>query len=171
MIITKFTIASVSGLLTLERLAAGLAREKFPALVSPATLEKYIGKHFNRKALLDEINSMSNQYLVVYVDDQAAGYARITSKGKRPDEIADQRAIRIADFGVLERYAGLSARESLLEKCLSVCMKYDAVWLNEFRENPMISFFRSNGFVSTQNESEECEEISLPSINLIRNQR
>lgn len=167
MIVTKFTIASVSGLITLEQLTVALAREQFSALLSPAILEKYIAKHFNHKTLLAEINSMSNQYLVVYVDDQPAGYARITSKGERPDEIINKRALRIANFGVLEKYQASPARESLLEKCLSVCKKYDAAWITEFRENPMIGFFKSNGFVSAQNELVECDEIFLPSIQLI----
>jgi len=43
-------------------------------------LKNYIAENFSEKNLLVEGNSMSNQWLVVYADDEPAGYARITSK-------------------------------------------------------------------------------------------
>ncbi len=88
-----------------------------------------------------EVNSMSNQWLVVYVDDKPAGFARITSKGERPKAIAQKRIIRIADFGIIEAYTDPAVRQSLFDKCLSICKSYEVIWINEYSENPLINFF------------------------------
>lgn len=151
----------------LETLTTELAREKFTDIVSKETLENYIKKNFNPETLVADSNSMSNQWLVVYVDDQPAGYARLTTIGKRPESIANRGIVRIADFGILKKYSDSGAHESLLEKCLTVCKRYEAIWINEFKENKTIDFFKNNGFI-LQDEENEYDELYLASVCLIR---
>lgn len=113
-----------------------------------------------------EVNSMSNQWLVVYVDDYPAGYAKITSKGKKPVILDNKRAIRIADFGILKKYAEPIVWNALLEKCLNVCKSYDGTWINEYVQNPLLDFFESKGFVR-QPEACQLDELPLASVYLI----
>ncbi len=110
---------------------------------------------------------MSNQWLVVYVNEQPAGYARITSKGKRPEIVAHKRAIRIADLGILKAYEDPAIKRSLFDKCLSVCRSYEATWINEYIEDPCITFFESEGFIR-QHGAPEMDELPLPSVYLIK---
>lgn len=84
-IITKFTLSTKPGIDVLLMLTKALAIEKYSSILEEKLLTRYIAQNFNKEALIAETNNMSNQWLVVYVDDQPAGYARITSKGKRPD--------------------------------------------------------------------------------------
>jgi len=166
-IITKFTIATQQGMDTLLYLTQTIAREKFSPLLPPEQIENYLSENFSEKALMVEVNSMSNQWLVVYANDKPAGFARITSKGEKPKAIIQNRVIRIADFGILTAYTEPAICQSLFDKCLSVCKSYQATWINEYAENPFISFFESQGFIK-QNEEYRLDELPLPSVCLIK---
>ncbi len=165
-IITKFTIATEEGTRMLVQLTKDLALEKFSSILDQKTMESYIGAQFNAKYLVSEMNSMSNQWLTVYVDDTLAGYAKITSKGKKPLVLEDKRALRIADFAILKKYPEEEVKKLLFEKCLSVCKSVEGVWINEYLENPIISFFERNGFQRLPEKSQH-DELHLSSICLV----
>ncbi|MEZ0007646.1 hypothetical protein ABH942_003031 [Flavobacterium sp. 28YEA47A] len=167
-ITTKFIIGTEQSRNILATLAKEIATEKLVSLVEPQQLEDYIEKKFNHKNLITEMNSMSNQWLVVYVGDTPAGYACITSNGRKPKNQEGSRIMRIADFGILEKYNDTTARLSLLEKCLAISKSYDGLWIHEYKENPLIAFFESKGFVM-QDETSLHEELPLPSVFLVRN--
>ena len=166
-IITKFTIATEQGMNALLFLTQTIAEEKFSTLLQKQKLDDYISSNFSETTLIVEVNSMSNQWLVVYADDKPVGFARVTSKGERPKILAQKRAIRIADFGVLKGDANPAIIESLFNKCWSVCKAYDAVWINEYQENPFINFFESEGFTKQEGKL-ELGELPLQSVCLIK---
>lgn len=166
-ITTKFIIATEQGRTLLAALAKEIATEKFASLLEPQQLEDYIAKKFDDKNLIAEMNSMSNQWLVVYKGDIPAGYAYITSNGKKPKNMENVRMMRIADFGILEKYNDSAVRQSLLEKCLTISKSYDGLWIHEYKENPLIVFFESEGFVR-QEEMDELEEFALASVFLVK---
>ncbi len=146
-IITKFTVATEQGIEALLMLTKTLAVQKFAQLLKPVELEHYIIENFNAQTLISEINSMSNQWLVVYVDDQPMGYARITSKGQKPIAVGGKRAIRIADFGVCQHQAQQQIMTSLIDKCLAVCSTYEVIWINEPVGSSLIGLFEQKGFI------------------------
>lgn len=166
-IITKFTVASDEGINTLTTLTKDLAKEKLSSILDQKMLEAYINKHFNTKQLVAELNDLSNQWLVVYADNHPAGYAKITSYGKKPQSLENKRAIRIADFAVLKKYSAIEIKKTLFEKCLSVCKHLEGVWINEYLSSPFIEFFESNGF-ARQLETCRQDDLELPSICLVR---
>lgn len=151
----------------LKFLTQTIAGEKFSTLLRQQDLEEYISENFSEQALMKEINRMSNQYLVVYSNNTPAGFALITSKGIRPKSLTQKRAIRIADFGILKEYDTIEIKQSLLDKCLSVCKFYDSTWINEYAQNPLIPFFESAGFIR-QDEVTEFDELQLKSVCLIK---
>ncbi|SJZ38707.1 N-acetyltransferase [Sediminibacterium ginsengisoli] len=165
-IITKFTVATDQGIDDLLMLTRESAKEKFLFLPEEQIITSYIAAHLTRQALIHEVNSMSNQWLVVYADNEPAGYARITTKGKKPASLHQNRAIRIADFSVLNRHNNIAVRESLFSKCIAVCRSYENIWVNEYIENPLIDFFEANGFVR-QNEAAQHDDLPLKSLYLI----
>lgn len=172
---TQFVVASVPGIDTLLYLTQTIAREKFLPLLPADVVKNYIAKHFNEKTLLDEVNSLSNQWVVVYLNGSPAGFARVTAKGARPAALSKMRVIGIADFGILNAHAGSNVdpdhglRKALFDKCMSVCRSYEAVWLNEYLQNPYLNFFESEGFVR-QAETSELPELSLKSVYLVKKQ-
>jgi len=166
-IITKFTVVTEQGIDALLLLTKEIAIEKFSSLLPVQILESYIAESFNEKTLIVEVNSMANQWLIVYAGDKPAGYARITSKGRRPEFLDQKRIIRIADFGVLKKYTDPAIRQTLFEKCLSVCKSYEGVWINEYLENPLTGFFESEGFVREE-DVYQMDELPLASVCLVR---
>ncbi|MEE1898620.1 N-acetyltransferase [Flavobacterium rakeshii] len=163
---TKFIIATEQGMDIMRTLTHQLAKEKFSSLIDKKTLDNYITENFNDKELITELNSLSNQWIVVYADDNPAGYVKITSKGIKPNSFEDKRAMRIADFGVLKKYDRPEIKHSLLKKCISVCKLYEGIWLNEYIYNPLIPFFEDNGF-QKQTGNYEFEDLALSSVLLI----
>jgi len=166
-ITTKFTIGTEQGIGALLYLTQAIALEKYSAIVSKEKIDSYLSGNFSEKSLIVEVNSMSNQWLVVYVNDKPAGFVRITSKGERPKAIAQKRIIRIADFGIIKAYTDPAIRQSLFDKCLSVCKSYEVIWINEYSENPLINFFESEGFTK-QEEGVELNELPLKYVCLIK---
>ncbi len=161
-IITKFTVATEQGIEVLSMLTKALAVEKFAQLLKPAELDRYIVENFNINTLVNEINSMSNQWLVTYVDDQPMGYARITSKGQKPANLGGKRAIRIADFGVCPHEVQPQIEASLMDKCLAVCSSYEIIWINEPIGSSFIEIFEQKGFIKQQ-EISQFEGVPLES--------
>jgi len=161
-IITKFTVATEQGIEALLTLTKTLAVQKFAQLLKPVELERYIIENFNAQTLVSEINSMSNQWLVVYVDDQPIGYARITSKGKKPIAVEGKRAIRVADFGICQHQAQQQIMTSLIDKCLTVCSTYEAIWINEPVGSSFTGLFEQKGFIR-QPEMSRFDELPLES--------
>lgn len=167
-ITTKFTIATDQGVETLLALTRGLAIEKYASLVEDPVLDRYILDNFNKEALVSEMNSMSNQWLVVYADGAAAGYAQITTRGAKPLALEGKRSVRIADFGILQKFAAPAITDSLLERCLAVCRSHDGVhiWVNEHPESPLIKLLENKGF-NRQREASQLDGLPLPSVILI----
>ncbi|BAV08365.1 hypothetical protein SAMN05421788_112173 [Filimonas lacunae] len=166
-IVTQFVVASEQGVKALLELAQTITREKFASLLSPQKTDKYLAAKYSKQALIDEVNNLSNQWLVVYVNDKPTGFARITSKGERPEMLAQKRVVRIADFGILNACANEMVRQSLWDKCCAVCKSYEAIWMHEYAENPLIAFFESQGF-RQQEEAAAPDELLLPSVYLIK---
>lgn len=167
-IITKFTIATPENIAIMYKLTKAITREKFSALLPESIIEHYIDENFNERQLKDEMNSMSNLWLTVYSGDEPAGYARITSKGKKHESIGDKRFIRLADYSILNKFNDTAVNQSLFNKCLSACQSYEGIWLNEYLENPLLNFFEKNDFIR-KDYSEDSFELPLPSVYLTRN--
>lgn len=161
-IITKFAIATDEATDVLFELTRELATEKFASILEARVIAAYINKHFDRKYLVSEMNSMSNQWLVVYADNLAVGYAKLTSIGKTPELLAEKRALRIADFSILEKFSAPEIQNSLFEKCLSLCKHVEGIWVNEYIGNPIITFFESKGFERLSGTF-QFDDIALPS--------
>ena len=164
---TKFTIGTEMGINALLFLTAAIAREKFEGKVPDQELEEFIKINYNKAALMVELNSMSNQYLIVYADDQPAGYARVTSKGARPELFDHKTLARIADFGVLAKYDDPLISKSLFEKCLAISTMQQAIWISEFENNPYLGLFESYGF-KRHDDINAPQELSLSPVYLVK---
>ena len=164
---TKFTTATEHGIAILSTLTKEIYKEKFAGLLPAAVVDKHIGDTFNLNRLISELNSLSNQWIVVYSNEAPAGYAVVTSKGQRPETLRDKKIIRIAEFGILNKYDDPRIKQSLFEKCLILCKSYETIWINEYAENPFIGFFEANSFLK-QKEVLNHYELPLPSVYLTK---
>jgi hypothetical protein len=166
-IITKFTIGTEEGINDLLLISREIARERFTGKVPEQKLEDYIDTNFNKEVLMIELNSMSNQYLIVYADDKAAGYAKVSSKGIRPEIFEGKTLTKIADFGVSGKYNDALIRKSLFEKCLSISTMQQVIWISEFEGSPYLDFFESYGF-KREVKITLAQELSLPAVYFVK---
>jgi hypothetical protein len=166
-ITTKFTVATEQSIKALLFLTHTIIREKLTALVPEQKIEHYILKHFGEQTLINEVNSMNNQWLIVYADDKPVGYARITSKGEKPAALTQKRTISIADFGILREYTDAAVKQSLFNKCWQVCKYYEATWIKEYSRNPLIALFELEGFTRLE-ETAEWNTLPLHSVSLLK---
>ncbi|NSL86384.1 N-acetyltransferase [Chitinophaga solisilvae] len=166
-IITKFAIVNNTTLPQLQELGTKLAREQYTGLAPEEQLNDYIATRFQTQQLINAVNSFSNQWLIVYAGDVPAGYARLTSAGKRPAELEGKRALRLADFGVLLEYNRPEVLQSLFEKCLLAGNAGNAIWIHTHNAAPMLPFFLNMGF-RLLDGAPPTEELALPATWLIR---
>lgn len=166
-IVTSFCIGTEECKQTLSYISAATAREKYAGKITPARLKDYIQKKFSNGALHVDMNSLSNQFLVVFADGEVAGYARLTSKGARPEIFNGKSIMRIADFGVLKQFNDIRVKMSLFEKCLSVCGLQQIVWIGEYDQNPDLEFFASYGFVKNHAVT-GVDEVGLPLVYMVK---
>jgi predicted GNAT family N-acyltransferase len=169
-IVTSFCIGTDECKKTLSFISAATAREKYTGKVPPAQLKDYIQKKFSTGALHVDMNSLSNQFLVVYADGEVAGYARVTSKGSRPEIFNGKSIMRIADFAVLKKFEDVQVKKSLFEKCLSVCNLQQIVWISEYDQNPDLEFFASYGFVKNSAVT-GVNEVGLPLVYMVKDKK
>ncbi|NIG54882.1 N-acetyltransferase [Chitinophaga sp. Cy-1792] len=165
-ITTKFAVVNKQGMDALLMLTKTLAEEKYATLIKPKILAEYISVYYNEQKLISEINNFSNQWLIVYADNEPAGYVRLSSKGQRPPSLESRRAVRVADFGILKKYPEAEVRDALFEKCLSVTRQYSNAWMIEYAGNPLLSIFENKGFVRSP-ESASLEGLPLEAVCLI----
>jgi len=166
-IVTKFTIGTERGIDYLLFITKAIAREKFTGKIPDQELEAYINVNFNKDTLIVELNSMSNQYLIVYADDEPAGYARVTSKGTRPRLFDGKTLAKIADFGVLAKYSDPLISKQLFEKCLSICTMQQTIWISDYQNSPYADLFKSYGF-KRNIDINIPQELSLPPVYLVK---
>lgn len=126
-IITKFAVANHDNIDAIIRLSEGA---------------------YHEKELLQEMNGLSNIWLIVYVDKVEAGYACITTKGERPEALMGKKTAFIKDF--LVTGADKGAQTSLMEKCLQAGNRYDVLWTVRKAEDPDIPLFHAHGFADIQ---------------------
>lgn len=147
MIKTKFTVASEEGIAVLQMLGEKRGQEKYGSIFNVSQLEDYLFDKFNTPRIVSNLNTFSNQLIVVYVEDQPAGYAYLSGNGNVPDELKDKRVIYLEDFELLDAFKDSGAREILMEKCLNVCRSYEALKITENADaKEMISFYEQYGF-------------------------
>jgi len=160
-ITTKFAIATEQGLDTLTQLARMVDAETYTTQFTSSELDAYLSKKYHRNNLIANLNSLSNQYIIIYKEDTPVGYACISSAGTKPVNIKNEKAIKIVDLGILNLYKEEDIENILLEKCLSLSKIYSYIWIEVPVESKLIYLLKSNNF-------EQQEAVPLKMISFIK---
>lgn len=166
---TKFTVASEEGIEVLQYLGETRAYEKYGTLLNEAQLATYRFDQYNRDTIISNLNTFSNQLIVVYESEKPAGFAYLTGNGEVFGPYADQRVFHLAAFEILNAFKESKVRDLLMEKCIMICKSYDAIRLMEKAdETDMIAFYERYGFYQTASQLSFVAGVSYPSVILIR---
>ena len=133
-------------------LIADLSRETFyAAFAAQNTAEnmaKFMNEQFTREALMAEVGSKHNIFLLAYIGDEVVGYARLREQNQ-PPELKDATAIEIARIYATTSSIGKGVGKILMEKCLEIAtyLKKNTVWLGVWEHNQRaIEFYTKWGF-------------------------
>ncbi|WP_342331020.1 GNAT family N-acetyltransferase [Pedobacter sp. FW305-3-2-15-E-R2A2] len=166
---TKFTVASEEGIAVLQYLGETRGYEKYGALLNEEQLADYLFDQYNRDTIISNLNTFSNQLIVVYKEEKPAGFAYLTGKGAVPEPFSGRRVFHLGAFEILNAFKESEVMDALMEKCMIIGKSYDALKLMEKAdETDMIAFYEKYGFHQRASEPSVIAGVSFPSLVLIR---
>jgi diamine N-acetyltransferase len=133
-------------------LVATLSRETFyDAFAKDNTkenMELFMTESFTQEALEKEVEDGDGIFLLAYIKDRPAGYARLREEN-RENIMADVKAIEIARIYATQDSIGKGVGAALMQQCIQIAkeQKKEWIWLGVWSENQRaIAFYEKNGF-------------------------
>jgi diamine N-acetyltransferase len=116
---------------------------------TPENMNQFLSVQFTREQLMAEVGAPHNVFLLAWLGQKPAGYARLYEGNELPHELAGTAAIEISRF-YSERHAiGKGVGQALMEACLSIAgaMGKEWIWLCVWEHNlRAIRFYEKMGF-------------------------
>ena len=132
-------------------LIADLSRQTFYDTFAPdnnkADMDKFMNEQFTREALVEEVGSPGNYFLLAYNGNEVAGYARLR---ERSDRMFNHRpSLEIARIYAATHMIGKGVGRQLMEASIAYARKLqkEIIWLGVWERNQRaIDFYRKFGF-------------------------
>jgi ribosomal protein S18 acetylase RimI-like enzyme len=133
-------------------LIADLSRQTFIDTFAPQNtkedMDLFMNERFTKEALMKEVGVEENIFLLAFINDVVAGYARMRDGEKRM-EFADKTTIEIARIYALRHFIGKGTGSALMQKCIDIAkeMNREVIWLGVWEHNKLaIDFYSKWGF-------------------------
>jgi diamine N-acetyltransferase len=133
-------------------LIAGLSRqtfyESFAAHNTKEDMDKFMSEQFTKEALMKEVITPGNIFLLAYADNAVTGYVRMR-ESKNPPELGDVNAIEIARIYASANFIGKGIGNALMQKCIAIAKekRKQTTWLGVWEKNwRAIDFYIKWGF-------------------------
>ena len=110
---------------------------------SPENMNWFMNEKFTRENLIAEVGAPRNIFLLAYLNNIPAGYARIRT---------EEKAFEIARIYALKEFIGKGIGRALMEYCIRLATenKKEFMWLGVWEHNPhAIRFYKNFGFEKT----------------------
>jgi len=111
-------------------------------------MDKFMNEQFTKEALMKEVENKENIFLLASVENEIAGYVKMT-EGKIRPEFAGVPSIEIARIYAVNKMIGKGVGSALIQKCFDIAleMKKQWIWLGVWKENKVaIDFYKRWGF-------------------------
>lgn len=122
--------------------------ETFAAQNTKSDMEKFMVEQFSRELLMEQVSEPGNIFLIAFVDDQPAGYARLKDS-ENPATLGNADALEISRIYVTNTAIGTGIGKALMQECIRVAIKRnkEMIWLGVWEHNTRaISFYEKFGF-------------------------
>ena len=139
-------IATLTDIELLCHIGAKTFTETYEEQNTPENLQSYLEEKFNEKQILDEIQTPETVFLLVGLNDETIGYARLRVNLM---ENPDPKALEIERIYILKAFHGQKLGTVLMQKCIDISLKkgYQSLWLGVWEYNPKaIAFYQKRGF-------------------------
>jgi GNAT superfamily N-acetyltransferase len=133
----------------LAEMAARIFHDTFAAENSPEDMRAYMDEAFAVSRQAEEIDDPRSTFLLAFVDDEPAGYAKLYA-GETPSEVAGERPVELARLYADHRWHGRGVGGALMQACFDEARRagYATMWLGVWERNfRAIAFYQKVGFV------------------------
>ena len=113
---------------------------------TPENLQDYLKEKFNKEQILDEIHTPKTIFLLVELENEVIGYAKMRLNLV---ENPDVKSLEIERIYIIKDYHGQKYGAMLMQICIDVAIKndYESLWLGVWEHNPKaINFYQKWGF-------------------------
>lgn len=145
---TNIRLATIKDAERIADLSRKTFRETFAADNSKEDMDKFLNEQFTKGKLMMEVGQPENIFLLAYLDDEIAGYAKLRD-GNRPDPLKEIPCLEIARLYVLEDKMGHGVGGQLMRNALDIAEELDKkmAWLGVWEKNKRaIDFYLKFGF-------------------------
>ena len=122
--------------------------DTFAEFNTRSDMDKYMSGPFKKENLMNEVAAHGNIFLLAWVGDQPAGYAKLRTEKRRPD-LPNESAIEIARLYADQKWIGKGIGNKLMQACIETAtdMRKTTIWLGVWENNPRaIRFYERWGF-------------------------
>ena len=111
-------------------------------------MDFFLNEQFTTAALKKEVEEGDGIFMLAYVNNESAGYARMRRKNNE-NILAEENAIEIARIYALSSAIGKGVGSALMQKCIDVAadQNKEVIWLGVWEKNERaIAFYTRWGF-------------------------
>ncbi|MFC0775644.1 GNAT family N-acetyltransferase [Terrimonas alba] len=122
--------------------------DTFASQNSVEDMSKFLNEQFTREALIKEVSTKDNIFLLAYDQEEPVGYARLR-ENNNPPSLGSTNAIELARIYATSNSIGKGVGKALMEKCIGLAEKgkKDVIWLGVWEKNQRaIDFYTKWGF-------------------------
>lgn len=143
----KIVPATIHDAGLLAELGSRTFSDTFAAFNSQDDIEDYIRKTYDPMKIQKELTERTISYMIAYLDDVAAGFAKLNHK-RNPDGGTDNCA-EIEKIFILNNLIGKKVGKALMLRLIDQARQcnYDYLWLGVWEKNERaIAFYKKFGF-------------------------
>jgi len=122
--------------------------DSFAAVNTKENMDEFLNVQFTRESLIAEVGAPDNIFLLAYLDDTVAGYARLLDKGS-PKEMGHIPSIEVVRIYSEQAAIGKGVGKALMKAAIDTAIEKgrDWIWLGVWEHNQRaIDFYTKWGF-------------------------
>ncbi|MFN2500402.1 MAG: N-acetyltransferase family protein [Pyrinomonadaceae bacterium] len=115
---------------------------------APDDLAHYMRQAFNPEQIRAELSAPNATFLIAFIGNGPAGYAKLIRDSVEPGIIAE-RPIELSRLYSQQEYIGKGVGQELMDACFERARndRHDVMWLGVWEHNPRAQrFYEKNGF-------------------------
>ena len=144
----RITAASAKDIPLLTLLGRVTFEQTFARDNSVSDMQQYLMQNFNEARITEELADPTSNFILAFVDDEPAGYAKL-KENRIPPGVSDTPALEIERIYARQEFLGKKIGKALMEYCLAFASDngYQMVWLGVWEKNQRaIQFYEKWGF-------------------------
>jgi len=141
--------ADASHASVLAKLALDTFCESFEKVNNPEDFWAYVNEAFHESKIKEEIGEPGSLYILAYVNNEIAGFARVRQSNEVDNQFPGKKTIELQRIYALEKFIGKGIGKALMNYCLDLAKKQEAeiFWLGVWEHNQRAQqFYKKLGF-------------------------